>query len=140
MDIYKKILEVGRNELLIDELNDLIEYDDLSISNIESGLSLLIKTATAEQIYSIQESMLNLSTSIMYKCSIDVDRLDLDILENSLSKLKHSSLENALFILGRSKKSKYLQSLKKFVYSEDEFTSAAASEAIKELEAGIDGA
>ncbi|MBU5593179.1 hypothetical protein KQI89_15630 [Clostridium sp. MSJ-4] len=96
MDLYKKILEVGRNELLIDELNDLIEYDDLSISNIESGLSLLIKTATAEQIYSIQESMLNLSTSIMYKCSIDVDKLDLDILENSLSKLKHSSLENAL--------------------------------------------
>ncbi|WP_032123023.1 hypothetical protein [Clostridium amazonitimonense] len=140
MDLYKKILEAGRNELLIDELNDLIEYDDLSISNIESGLSLLIKNATAEQIYSIQESMLNLSTSIMYKCSIDVDKLDLDILENSLPKLKHSSLENALFILGRSKKSKYLQSLKKFVYSEDEFTSSTALEAIKELEAGIDGA
>lgn len=139
MNINNKIINILNSSFedkssKLDEISDLIEFNSLNIaeSSINNLLNTLISAAIKCSDFSIQESMLNLSTIILTFSGTN-SKLDLDILNNNIDTLNGSCLEHALFILGFSNNSNYIDTLKRYTFNKNREIKTTASEALSEL-------
>jgi hypothetical protein len=121
-------------ELRLDEVSDSIEYNNLNLNqeSIKTLLGTLINAAINTKEFALQESLLNLCSTIL-TFGGNNQALDLDDLNDNITSLKGSSLEHAILCLGFSKNKKYILTLKNFSLNDNNIIRNSALEALNEL-------